>query len=162
MLGRCEFESSGSSQAVRRLEEMCLILAERPADSGLLLISHRSPSSVFCHFGGENAESLRPQAGLFPFSGDRDRRPGSIYTAWRTWERLVRELDAPFDANRTVAVNGRRVDGIRYQSSRNQAKTSLVLFADQENLVLRKQEQPALYHLSRDRWLALSKPPSRR
>jgi hypothetical protein len=53
-----------------------------PANCGLLRIGRRSPSSVFGHFRGENAESLWPHAGLFPFSGDGDRRLGSIPTAW--------------------------------------------------------------------------------
>jgi hypothetical protein len=47
-----------------------------PANSGLLRIGYRSPGSVFVHFRGENAENLWADAGIFPFSGDRDRRPG--------------------------------------------------------------------------------------
>jgi hypothetical protein len=43
----------------------------------------RSPGSAFGHFLGENAESLRPHAGLFPFSGDRGGRLGPTLTAWR-------------------------------------------------------------------------------
>jgi hypothetical protein len=78
------FESSGPSQPVRRSEKSPLIVAEMPANSRLLRLGYRSPDSVFCHFGGENAENLRPHAGLFPFSGDRDRRLVSIITAWRT------------------------------------------------------------------------------
>jgi hypothetical protein len=57
-----------------------------PANSGLLRIGYWSPGSIFDHFHGENAESLRPHAGLFPFSGDGGRRLGSILTAWRTWQ----------------------------------------------------------------------------
>jgi len=72
------FESSRPSQAVPRSEKSPLIVAEMPANSRLLRLRYRSPDSVFCHFGGENAESLRPHAGLFPFSGDRDRRLVSI------------------------------------------------------------------------------------
>jgi hypothetical protein len=54
-----------------------------PANSGLLRIGYRSPGSIFDPFHGVNAESLRPYAGLFPFSGDRGWRLGSILTAWR-------------------------------------------------------------------------------
>src|SRR6185437_6461579 len=35
-----------------------------------------------------------------------------------------------------VTINGRSVDGIRYRSSRRRAQTALVLFADQDNLIL--------------------------
>jgi hypothetical protein len=66
---------------VRPSENPSLTVAEMPANGGLLRLGYRSLGSVFCHFGGENAESLRPHAGLFPFSGDRDRRLGSICTA---------------------------------------------------------------------------------
>src|SRR6266481_4923307 len=65
-------------------EKPPLIVGEMPANSGLLRIGYRSPGSVFVHFHGENAESLWAHAGIFPFSGDRDRRPVSIHTAWRT------------------------------------------------------------------------------
>jgi hypothetical protein len=58
-------------------------MPEMPANGGLLRIGQRSLGSVFDHFHGENAESLRPQAGLFPFSGDLGWRLGSILTAWR-------------------------------------------------------------------------------
>lgn len=53
-----------------------------PANSGFLRIGYRSPGSVFVHFHGENAESLWAHAGIFPFSGDRDRRLVSIHAAW--------------------------------------------------------------------------------
>jgi RES domain len=54
-----------------------------------------------------------------------------------------------------VKIDARRVDGIRYQSSRRKAQTALVLFADQEHLILEKAEQPEFYHLAKDRWLKL-------
>ena len=49
---------------------------ERPANGGLLRIGPWSPGSGFLPFQGENAESLRPDTGIFPFSGDGDRRLG--------------------------------------------------------------------------------------
>jgi len=80
--GMCKFESSEVSQAVRHWEKLSPIIAERPANGGLLRIGHQSPGSVFYHLGGENPENLPTHAGLFPFSGDRDRRLVSITTAW--------------------------------------------------------------------------------
>jgi hypothetical protein len=59
---------------------------------------------------------------------------------------------------RTVTtIDGRPIEGIRYKSSRRNVKNSLVLFADQDNLVLPEGEQPSMYSLSRDRWLELNK-----
>lgn len=49
-----------------------------------------------------------------------------------------------------------RVDGIRYRSSREGGSTSLVLFADQNNLLLEPEEQPESYSLWKDRWLRLT------
>jgi hypothetical protein len=57
-------------------------MPEMPANGGHLQISGRSPSSTFGHFRGEIAESLWRIFEIFPFLGDRDQRPGSIYTAW--------------------------------------------------------------------------------
>jgi hypothetical protein len=56
-----------------------------------------------------------------------------------------------------VKVDGRLVDGIRYQSWRRKAQTALVLFANQDNLILEKAEQPQFYHSAKDRWLKLEK-----
>jgi hypothetical protein len=70
-LGMCEFDPSQVSQPVRRSEKLPPMVAEMPANSGLLRIGYRSPGSIFDPFHGVNAESLRPYAGLFPFSGDR-------------------------------------------------------------------------------------------
>jgi hypothetical protein len=53
-----------------------------PANGGLLRIDSRSPDSEFGHFRLGIADSLRPIFEIFPFLGDRGRRPGSIYTAW--------------------------------------------------------------------------------
>jgi hypothetical protein len=75
------FESSRPSQAVRRSEKVLLILAERPANGGLLRIGYRSPDSKFFRFQGGSAQSLRPDTGILPFSGEGDWRPGSIGTA---------------------------------------------------------------------------------
>lgn len=53
-----------------------------------------------------------------------------------------------------VRIEEASVDGIRYRSSRPSGGTSLVLFADQENLVLEEGEQKSFYHLG-DRWIEL-------
>jgi hypothetical protein len=76
------FESSRPSQPVRRLEKMSLVLAERPANGGLLRISHQSLGSNFRHSQREIADSLGRTFEIFPFLGDCDRRLGSIRTAW--------------------------------------------------------------------------------
>ncbi len=60
-----------------------------------------------------------------------------------------------------VTIDGRQVDGIRYQSSRRNAGTALVLFADQNNLVLEADEQRAFYSLHSDHWLRLSRASTR-
>jgi hypothetical protein len=54
-----------------------LILAERPANGGLLQISHRSPGSDFGHSQSETADSLRRTFEKFPFLGDCGRAPGA-------------------------------------------------------------------------------------
>jgi hypothetical protein len=77
-----KFESSRPSQAVWRSEKMSLILTERPANGGLLRISHQSPGYDFGHFLREIANSLRRTFEKLPFLGDRGRRPGSICSAW--------------------------------------------------------------------------------
>src|ERR1700676_331813 len=41
------------------------------------------------------ADSLRLIFEIFPFLGDGDRRPGSIYSAWPVWHGIVRFADAP-------------------------------------------------------------------
>lgn len=56
-----------------------------------------------------------------------------------------------------VKIGNTPVDGLRYRSSRRNANTALVLFADQENLVLEPEEQPQFYHFGKDRWLRLVK-----
>jgi RES domain len=56
-----------------------------------------------------------------------------------------------------ITIENRSVDGIRYKSSRRKAQTALVLFADQDNVILEKSEQRQFYHLARDRWLRLIK-----
>jgi hypothetical protein len=55
-----------------------------------------------------------------------------------------------------VTIGKRKVDGIRYNSSRRHAATALVLFADQSNLILGQDERPDFYR-TRDRWLRLVK-----
>jgi hypothetical protein len=56
-----------------------------------------------------------------------------------------------------VTIDSRRIDGIRYQSSRHEARTALVLFADQDNLILEEPERPQFYNLAKDRWLRLER-----
>jgi hypothetical protein len=53
-----------------------------------------------------------------------------------------------------VRIDGRKVDGIRYASSRRDAATALVLFADQSNLILEGDERPDFYR-TEHRWLRL-------
>jgi HEPN/RES N-terminal domain 1/RES domain len=55
-----------------------------------------------------------------------------------------------------VRAKGRKVDGIRYRSSRKNATTSLVLFADQSNVILNENERPVFYRED-NRWLRLKK-----
>lgn len=53
-----------------------------------------------------------------------------------------------------VSIGGRKVDGIRYASSRRHVSTAMVLFADQSNLILEKDERPE-YYFTDNRWLRL-------
>ncbi len=55
-----------------------------------------------------------------------------------------------------VRIYGKRADGIRYKSSRRHTGTALVLFANQNDLVLENGERPELY-FPKDRWLRLAK-----
>lgn len=55
-----------------------------------------------------------------------------------------------------VRVGGHKVDGIRYQSSRRNAGTALVLFSDQGDLILDESERPSFYR-TEGRWLRLTK-----
>lgn len=55
-----------------------------------------------------------------------------------------------------IKVDGRRVDGVRYRSSRNPDGTALVLFAERDNLILDPPERGEWYSLSEDRWLRLA------
>jgi hypothetical protein len=77
-LGMCEFESSQVSQAVRGSEKMPPIVAERPANSGLLQFGVPSLCSRFPGMTTEFGESLWLTPRIFPFLGDAGRRPGSI------------------------------------------------------------------------------------
>jgi hypothetical protein len=54
-----------------------------------------------------------------------------------------------------LTVDGRRIDGIRYRSSRDGVGTAVVLFADRENIIFEPDEQEAFYHSAKDRWLRL-------
>ena len=58
---------------------------------------------------------------------------------------------------RTAATsNGKRIDGIAYRSSRHTGKSSMVLFADQANLVLPESLQDSAYKYNRDHWIRLN------
>ena len=58
---------------------------------------------------------------------------------------------------RTVTtVDGRRIDGIRYKSSRNNSKEALVLFATQENMIYPEKQREGFYNLAKDRWIELT------
>jgi hypothetical protein len=98
------FESSRPSQPVRRSENPPLTVVEMPASGGLFRIGYRSPGSKSGHFRGENAESLRLHAEIFPFSGDGGWRMGSILTAWWETQSLTVTGDAVIDGRKGVAV----------------------------------------------------------
>ena len=72
------FESSRPSQAVRGSEKALPIVAERPANSGLLQFGVPSLGSRFPGMRAEFGESLWLTPRIFPFSGDCGRRQGSI------------------------------------------------------------------------------------
>jgi RES domain/HEPN/RES N-terminal domain 1 len=55
----------------------------------------------------------------------------------------------------SVTVDGKKVDGIRYRSSRNGVGTAIVLFANQDNIELEPEARGDFYHAYRDRWLTL-------
>jgi len=56
---------------------------------------------------------------------------------------------------RTVTtIDGRQIDGIRYKSSRSNAATALVLFADQNDLIFPEAEQLQFYRPD-GRWIRL-------
>jgi len=82
-----EFESSHSSQPVTQLEIVSSEIIEMPANGGLLQVYAPSLNSQSRQSLSEIADSLWRIFEIFPFSGDTGRRPGSIYTAWRVWQR---------------------------------------------------------------------------
>lgn len=53
-----------------------------------------------------------------------------------------------------IRIDGRKVDGIRYSSSRHDTATAMVLFADQNNVIYEGDERPEYYRTD-DRWLRL-------
>jgi hypothetical protein len=55
----------------------------------------------------------------------------------------------------SVSVVGKKVDGIRYRSSRNGVGTAIVLFASRDNIELEPEARGNFYHAYRDRWLTL-------
>lgn len=93
------------------------------------------PKLIFLH--KINREISRPIA--------RDDRVHIEYVPTQVVTEYVRTV---------VRINGRKVDGIRYASSRRCAGASLVIFADQSNLVLEANEWCSDYRAG-DRWLRL-------
>src|SRR5665811_1518137 len=81
------FESSRPSQPVTQLEIVTSEIIEMPANGGLLQVYAPSLNSQSRQSLSEIADSLWRIFEIFPFSGDTGRRPGSIYTAWRVWQR---------------------------------------------------------------------------
>jgi hypothetical protein len=72
---------------IRRFEssrQLPLTTREKPANGGLLRFIGQSPDSKFRALWAQIAESLRTNIQIFPFLGDRYRRPGSISTPWPT------------------------------------------------------------------------------
>jgi len=55
----------------------------------------------------------------------------------------------------SVTVDGKKVDGIRYRSSRDGVGTAIVLFASQDNIELEPGARGNFYHAYHDRWLTL-------
>jgi hypothetical protein len=55
----------------------------------------------------------------------------------------------------SVTVDGKKVDGIRYRSSRSGVGTAIVLFANQDNIELEFGAAGSFAYASRDRWLTL-------
>jgi hypothetical protein len=53
----------------------------------------------------------------------------------------------------SVTVDGKKVDGIRYRSSRNGVGTAVVLFANRDNVELEPGASGSFIHAARDRWL---------
>jgi hypothetical protein len=84
-------------------------MLEMTANGGLLQIGGRSPDSKFGHFQGEIFDSLRRIFEISPFLGDRDRRPGSICTAWSSLQ-----CNSPIlrSALRPPLMNSAQTDGL--------------------------------------------------
>jgi hypothetical protein len=66
-------------------------------------IEYRFAEGKYDRFHVEKAESLRPYAGIFPFSGDRERRPVSIHTAWRAFTKVRGNLGFRCECLRILA-----------------------------------------------------------
>lgn len=134
-------------------------LTERPA---LILDLSNLPStpSIFAEIPDSYPYNPRPRIGFLQNvsreisrSIARDDRVHVEYVPTQVVTEYVRAV---------LTIDGRNVDGIRFQSSRNRKKTAMVLFANRDNLVLEKGEQGEWYALNRDRWLRLDKASSKR
>jgi hypothetical protein len=90
-----------ASQAVWPAEILPRGTPEMPANGGLLRIGGRSLGSGFGRFRLGLADSLRRIFEIFPFSGDSDRRPGSIGTAGPAAQSYLRRS---IDLNRVLRV----------------------------------------------------------
>jgi hypothetical protein len=93
----------------RRSEKVSLILAERPANGGLLQISGQSLDCHIGHSQREKADSLRRTFGIFPFLRDCTRRPGSI---WHCVAGLAVWINVVADHPRMKSSSFRTDDGI--------------------------------------------------
>jgi len=115
-----------------RLPPVPSIFTELPDPMG----EDQRPPLIFLH--GISLEISRPIA--------RDDRVHIEYVPTQVVTEYVRTA---------LTVDGRRIDGIRYRSSRRAVKTALVLFADRENIVFEKEEQGPFYYSAKDQWLRL-------
>src|SRR5258705_6942915 len=98
------YQNGDASEAARPLDILLRGKPEMPANRGLLRIGGRSLGSGFGRFGLGLADSLRRIFEIFPFSGDSDRRPGSIGTAGEvsrlSWQNVDQDQFAARDLNR--------------------------------------------------------------
>ncbi len=117
------------------------------------LTSLTGPPSVFAELSDSWEYDPRPRLGFLqgvrreisrPIA--RDDRVHVDYVPTQIVTEFVRTM---------IEVDGHRIDGIRYDSSRREVGTALVLFADRDNCVLPEEERPDFYSLYKDRWLEL-------
>jgi hypothetical protein len=124
-------------------------------DALILDLSHLPPPpSVFTELSDTLEYDPRPRLSFLRSVSDEISRP--IARDDRVHIEYVPTQVVTEYVRTTVRIEGREVDGIRYNSSRKHAGTALVLFADQDNLIFESAERPPFYSLER-RWLRLVK-----